>query len=486
MTSTWEAVIGLEVHAELATRTKIFCGCPTTFGQPPNSQVCPVCAGLPGALPVLNAEAVRMAALAGMALGGSVADRSRFDRKNYFYPDLPRGYQISQLAMPIVSGGHLDLPLAEGPKRIRLIRIHLEEDAGKLVHHGASGLAGATHSLVDLNRAGVPLIEIVSAPDLKSAEEARLYLQELRLVLVTLGVNDGRLEEGSLRCDANVSVRPAGTDALGTRVEIKNLNSFKFLQKAIDSEIQRQIRRIEAGEPIVQETRLWQEEKGTTVSMRSKEDAADYRYFPDPDLPDVVLDDAWRATISGRLPELPAARRERGVAAGLSRSEAYQLAGDPALWSLLEAVVGHGTSLRDAARWLLGEGLGCLADAGLDAEAVLDRAGGFAKLIELVRAKRLAAPSFRKLVRDVLLEGAEPETLAHERGLWLEPDDGSAACLVDEVLRGLPDQVAQWRSGKHQVRGFLMGQVLRALKGKGDPATVGPLVDRWLETPTSD
>lgn len=480
MTAGWEAVIGLEVHAELATRTKIFCGCTTTFGQEPNTQVCPVCAGMPGALPVLNGEAVRLAARAGLALGGTVARQSRFDRKNYFYPDLPKGYQISQLALPVVSEAHLDIPHEEGSRRIRIVRIHLEEDAGKLVHRGAAGLAGSTHSLVDLNRAGVPLIEIVSAPDLHTAEEARLYLQELRLVLLTLGVNDGRLEEGSLRCDANVSVRRTGETALGTRVEIKNLNSFRFLQKAIESEIQRQVRRLEAGDPIVQETRLWQEEKGVTVSMRSKEDAADYRYFPDPDLPDVLLEDAWIAEVARNLPELPEARRSRALAAGLSRPEARQLAGDPALWTLLEAVMDQGIPMRDAARWLLGEGLACLADAEQGPDTVLTNAPGFARLVALVVERHIAAPAFRKLVREVLIDGAAPDALAQARGFWLEPDDGSAARIVDEVLRGLPEQVGQWRAGKVQVRGFLMGQVLRALKGQGDPSVVGPLVDSWL------
>ncbi|MEB3298434.1 MAG: Asp-tRNA(Asn)/Glu-tRNA(Gln) amidotransferase subunit GatB [Candidatus Sericytochromatia bacterium] len=480
MKAGWEAVIGLEVHAELATRTKIFCACPTAFGQPPNAQACPVCAGLPGALPVLNAEAVALAARTGLALGGKVAPCSRFDRKNYFYPDLPKGYQISQLALPIVSGAYLDLPLDEGTRRIRIDRIHLEEDAGKLVHRGASGLAGATHSLVDLNRAGVPLVEIVSAPDLRSAEEARLYLQELRLVLLTLGVNDGRLEEGSLRCDANVSVRRTGTRQLGTRVEIKNLNSFRFLQRAIETEIQRQIQRLEEGESVLQETRLWKEERGMTISMRSKEDAADYRYFPDPDLPDVVLDMAWLEAIARDMPELPAARRAKAMEGGLSVAESGQIAADPGLWNLFVSVTGHGPTMRETARWLLGEGLACLSGQELAPESVSAQAAGFARLILMVRDRRLAAPAFRRLVKEVLVDGADPEALARAQGLWLEPDDGKAARIVDEVLRGLPDQVTQWRQGKQQVRGFLMGQVMRALQGQGDPTTVGPLVDAWL------
>ncbi|MBU6430233.1 MAG: Asp-tRNA(Asn)/Glu-tRNA(Gln) amidotransferase subunit GatB, partial [Cyanobacteria bacterium REEB65] len=306
--STYEPVIGLEVHAELLTRTKLFCGCAARFGGPPNTDVCPICAGMPGVLPVLNEKVVRFAIMTGLALHCEIAPRCKFDRKNYFYPDLPKGYQISQYDQPICRNGYLDVPIGDRLVQVRIGRAHMEEDAGKLVHVGAASLAGADYSLVDLNRAGVPLLEIVSEPDLRSSEEAKAYLAELRQVLVALGVNDGRLEEGSLRCDANVSVRRAGAAELGTRTEIKNLNSLRFLQRAIDAEIDRQVRILEGGGTVVQETRLWNEEKQATYAMRSKEEASDYRYFPEPDLVPLVISPGWIAEIRGQMPELPAAK----------------------------------------------------------------------------------------------------------------------------------------------------------------------------------
>jgi aspartyl-tRNA(Asn)/glutamyl-tRNA(Gln) amidotransferase subunit B len=477
-----EAVIGLEVHVELSTATKLFCGCPNEFGAEPNTHVCPVCLGLPGSLPVLNRRVVDYALRLGEAMHFTVPPESIFHRKNYFYPDMPKDYQVSQYDEPICVDGWLDI---DG-ERVGIERAHMEEDTGKTVHVGGGGrIHDADHSLVDYNRAGVPLMEIVSRPDIRSAEQARAYVTELRGVLQAVGVSDVKMEEGSMRVDANVSVRPAGTDTLGTKVEIKNMNSLRSLGRAIDHEIDRQIEALGAGETIVQETRHWDEGGGITHGMRSKEASNDYRYFPEPDLVPVAPGDDMRAAARAAVPELPAARRARFVADwGISEHDARVLVEHPELADYAEAAVAAGAPGKDVANWCTGDVLGYLNESGLSPEVLPLAPDGLAELIGLVADGTLSRAMAKDVLDECLHEPKRPKQVVEERGLAQVSDEGELGSVIDEVLDANPEVVAELRGGddkvKKQKRGFLFGQVMKATDRKADTAAVNRLLDQKL------
>jgi aspartyl-tRNA(Asn)/glutamyl-tRNA(Gln) amidotransferase subunit B len=480
--SGYEAVIGLEVHVELSTATKLFCGCPNEFGAEPNTHVCPVCLGLPGSLPVLNRRVVDYALRLGEAMHFTVPAESIFHRKNYFYPDMPKDYQVSQYDEPICVDGWLEI---DG-ERVGIERAHMEEDTGKTVHVGGGGrIHDADHSLVDYNRAGVPLMEIVSRPDIRSAEQARAYVGELRGVLQAVGVSDVKMEEGSMRVDANVSVRPAGTEALGTKVEIKNMNSLRSLGRAIEFEIDRQVGALETGDRIVQETRHWDESAGITHGMRSKEESNDYRYFPEPDLVPVAPGDDMRAAARAAVPELPAARRARFVADwGVSEHDARVLVEHPALADYAEAAVASGAPGKDVANWCTGEVLGYLNESGLSPQVLPLAPDGLAELIALVGDGTLSRAMAKDVLDECLQEPKRPKQVVEERGLAQVSDEGEIGVVVDEVLDANPDAVAEYRAGDEKVqkkkRGFLFGQVMQKTDRKADPATVNRLLDEKL------
>lgn len=479
---TWEAVIGLEVHVELATATKLFCSCANEFGAEPNTNVCPVCLGLPGSLPVLNERVVEFALRLGEAFEFSVPPTSIFHRKNYFYPDMPKDYQVSQYDAPICVDGTL---VVDGTA-IGMERAHMEEDTGKSLHVGGSGrIADADHSLVDYNRAGVPLMEIVSRPEIHSAEQARGYVSELRGVLGTIGVSDVKMEEGSMRVDANVSIRPVGSDELRTRVEIKNMNSLRSLGRAIDYEIARQIETYETGERIVQETRHWDEDAGVTHGMRTKEGSEDYRYFPEPDLVPVAPDDAMRAAARASIPELPAARRARLVAEwGIADHEAEVLLGEPGLADYAEAVVAAGAPGRDATNWTVGAIQGFLNESGLTPATLPLPPDALAELIGLVADGTLNRKLATEVLDVALADGKRPKQIVEERGLAQVSDAGALGALVDGILAANADAVAEYRAGDDKVkkkkRGFLMGEAMKASKGSGDPKVLNQLLDEKL------
>lgn len=482
MTPTYEAVIGLEVHVELATATKIFCGCPAAFGGEPNTRVCPVCLGLPGSLPVLNEEVLQHALRAGLALQGQIARQTKFDRKNYFYPDLPKGYQISQYDQPIMEHGCLEIETEQGPRRIGITRLHLEEDAGKLVHQGSANLAGSRASRVDLNRAGVPLCEIVSEPDLRTPEEARLYMQELRNLLVALGVTDGRMEEGSLRCDVNVSIRPVGAATLGTRTELKNLNSFRAVQKALEYEIARQIDVVTRGERVVLETRTWSEERGVTLSMRSKEEAHDYRYFPEPDLENLTIAEATLDQIRSSLPELPAQVRARYVReVGLSAYDAAVLTDLPELGHFFDAAIAGSSHPKEIANWLMGDVMAHLNSSKLTLAEVPLQPAQLARLVELIATQVISGKIAKSVLAAMLKTGNDPEPLVRELGLTQISDEASLQESVRQVLAANPGQVADYHGGKTQVIGWLVGQVMKQTQGRARPDTVNRLIRQELE-----
>jgi aspartyl-tRNA(Asn)/glutamyl-tRNA(Gln) amidotransferase subunit B len=466
--SDFEAVIGLEIHAQLLTASKIFCGCSAAFGAAPNTHICAVCLGLPGALPVLNRAAVDDAVRAALALGCAIHERSIFARKNYFYPDLPKGYQISQYEQPLATGGLL--------AGVRITRVHMEEDAGKSLHEGFVDSDRKTH--VDFNRSGVPLIEIVTEPDLRSAADAAEFFSRLRAILVWLDVNDGNMEEGSLRCDANVSVRRSGEAALGTKAEVKNLNSFRFLQKALEHEIARQIDVVSSGERVVQETRLWDAAAGRTVSMRSKEEAHDYRYFPDPDLPPVVVDAARVEAIKSTMPELPDARRRRFVEEyALSAYHAGQLTQSRALADYFEAAVTAGAAPQSASNWITGTLAARLHDAGIEIGTSPVDPARLAGLINEVDAGRINGTTAKTIVLDKMWTSAAAaaDIIAGE-GLAQVDDESEIAAMIAHVLAANADAVAQYRRGKTTTFGFLVGQVMKAAKGKADPKRVNALL----------
>jgi aspartyl-tRNA(Asn)/glutamyl-tRNA(Gln) amidotransferase subunit B len=471
----YEPVIGLEVHVQLGTRTKIFCGCPTGFGAAPNTNVCPVCLGLPGALPVLSREAVELAMKAGMALNCAIRPLSRFARKNYFYPDLPKGYQISQYSEPICEHGKLTLPSG---KTVRILRIHLEEDAGKNVHpaHGSGG----SESLVDLNRAGVPLIEIVSEPDIDNSQEASDYLKALRAVLIYLGINDGNLEEGSLRCDANVSVKPLGATQLGTRTELKNMNSFRFLRQAIDYEIARQSELLRSGGRVVLETRTYDPQTGQTRALRSKEEAHDYRYFPEPDLPVLRVDEPWIARVQSQLPELPQARAGRYTKAGVGAAEAQMLTDERELADFFDLTAPLTKDAAKLARRIVNEFQGALREAGLTLAEQKATPGDVAELLALVDSGELSSSASKDVLLEMVKTGRPPRAIADAKGLRQVSDEGSTLAAVETVLARSTAEVERYRAGKVQLLGFFVGQVMKEMKGKGNPALIGELVKKKL------
>jgi aspartyl-tRNA(Asn)/glutamyl-tRNA(Gln) amidotransferase subunit B len=470
----YEAVIGLEVHAQLLTHSKAFCGCPTDYGAPPNTQVCPVCLGLPGALPVLNGEAVSMAVRTALALSCAIRTTSRFARKNYFYPDLPKGYQISQYDEPFSERGHLDIEVGGASRRIGITRVHMEEDAGKNVHH-------AHASVVDLNRAGVPLVEIVGEPDLRSAAEAAEYLRTLRDVLVFIGVNDGNLEEGSFRCDANVSIRPAGETKLGTRVELKNINSFRFVEKAIAHEIARQAVVLDGGGRIVQETRGWKEDTGTTFSLRSKEEAQDYRYFPDPDLPPLVLDDTYVERVRAAVPELPRAKRERFVAdMGLTPYAAQVLTGHPRIAAFFEETATlHGQPTR-VANFVQSEILRDVTSHGLQATIPVSPRQ-LAQLLSLVDAGTISGKQAKEVYVKVAGSERMPADVVAELGMQQVSDAGAIEDVCRRVIAENPKQAAELRGGKASLMGFFVGKVMKETGGSANPKLVNVALKKILE-----
>ena len=478
----YEPVIGLEIHAQLQTRTKIFCGCSTRFGAPPNTNVCPVCLGFPGVLPVLNRTVVDYAIRAGLAVGCRINTRSIFARKNYFYPDLPKGYQISQYEEPLASEGVLEFQGASGPRRIGITRIHLEEDAGKSLHEGLPDSHRKTS--VDYNRSGVPLIEIVSEPDLRSAADAAEFFSRFRAILVWLGVNDGNMEEGSLRCDANVSVRPAGTTTLGTKAEVKNLNSFRFLQKALEYEIARQIELLESGGRVVQETRLWDAAAGETISMRSKEEAHDYRYFPEPDLPPLVVEEARVARIRAEMPELPDARRQRFVTAlALPEYDAAQLTQSREVADYFEGAVKAGAAPKQASNWIMGELARALNDTRAEISASPVPPERLAELLGLIEKGTISGAIAKGVFETMFRTGRGADDIVRAEGLTQIDDEGQIVGLIDGVLTQHADAVAQYRGGKASAFGFLVGQVMKATAGKANPKRVNELLKRALEQP---
>ena len=482
----YEAVIGLETHCQLKTDTKIFCNCSTEFDTPPNTNVCPVCMGMPGVLPVLNQRVLDYAVRTGLALNCEIADNSKFDRKQYFYPDLPKNYQISQYDLPIAKHGWLEIELedeAGNPirKRIGITRLHMEEDAGKLVHGGSDRLSGSAYSLVDFNRAGVPLIEIVSEPDLRSGQEAAEYAQELRRIVRYLGVSDGNMQEGSLRCDVNISIRPLGQKEFGTKVEIKNMNSFSAIARAIDYEIKRQTEVLDSGGTLIQETRLWEEGAQKTIGMRSKEGSSDYRYFPEPDLtPIEVLPEqleVWRS----QLPELPAQKRHRyETELGLSAYDTRVLTDDHGITQYFEATLAAGAQPKQAANWIMGDITGYLNNENLKIEQIALTPAHLAELMTLIEANTISGKIAKDLLPELLTQGGSPQALVDAKGLTQISDTAAIEALIDEILNENPEKLEQYRNGKTKLQGFFMGQVMQRTDGRADPKATNQLLAKKL------
>lgn len=474
---TWETVIGLETHVELATKTKIFCGCTTAFGGAPNTHCCPVCTGMPGTLPVLNRAVLDFAVKAGLALGCSITKYSKFDRKNYFYPDLPKAYQISQLYLPICHDGAVPIQTAAGDKTVRIHEIHMEEDAGKLVHD-----PWIDQTRADYNRCGVPLIEIVTEPDFRTADEVIAYLEKLKETLQYLGVSDCKMQEGSLRCDVNLSVRPLGSAELGTRTEMKNLNSFKAIARAIDYEAKRQIELIEEGRRVVQETRRWDENKDATYAMRSKENAQDYRYFPEPDIPPIELTDEYLDGVRAAQPELAEEKRARYQAQyGLPEYDCKMLTSDKTLADFFEAAVALGTAPKQAANWIMGEVLGALGERGMEPRDMKLTAPTLARLIALVAEGRLNRNTAVKVFAAVFDDDGDVDAYVAAHGLEQVRDTGLVSEAVERVLAANPQSVADFKGGREKAFGFLVGQTMRELRGKADPKLVNAALRRRLE-----
>ena len=477
----YEPVIGLEIHAQLQTRTKIFCGCSTAFGAPPNSHVCPVCLGMPGALPVLNRAAVDHAIKAALALGCDIQPLSIFARKNYFYPDLPKGYQISQYERPLALRGGLEISVDGQAKHVGLTRIHMEEDAGKSLHDGFPDSDRRTY--IDYNRSGVPLIEIVTEPDMRSAAEAAEFFERLRDILVWIGVNDGNMEEGSLRCDANVSVRPAGRETFGTKAEVKNLNSFRYLEKALEYEIDRQVDLLESGGRVMQETRLWDSAAGRTLSMRSKEEAHDYRYFPEPDLPPLVVDEARIGGVRQTMPELPEARRQRFVAAyGLPAYDAGVLTASAGLADYFEKVAAASGNAKAASNWVMGELLRTMKDRGVDIAHVPLRPDALAGLIALVEKGTISNAIAKEVFTKMYDTGRSADGIVAAEGLAQNSDEGALLAIVRDVIAKNADAAAQYRAGQQKTFGFLVGQVMKGSGGKANPKLANELLRRELQS----
>jgi aspartyl-tRNA(Asn)/glutamyl-tRNA(Gln) amidotransferase subunit B len=475
----YEAVIGLEVHVQLATKTKIFCSCPVEFGAPPNTNVCPVCLGLPGALPVLSRQAVELAIGAALALRCRVNSFSRFARKNYFYPDLPKGYQISQYDQPLAEHGYLDIFTSSGKKRIGITRLHMEDDAGKSLHEGFKDSDRYTY--VDLNRSGTPLIEIVSEPDMRSPEEAYAYLSELKQIMQYIGVSDCDMEKGQLRCDANVSVRLRGATKFGTKAEVKNLNSFRFLKMALEHEIERQIQILESGGQVVQETRLFNPDTGETAGMRSKEQAHDYRYFPEPDLVPLRVSEHWLHKVRHSLPELPQDRRDRFVKEyGLREYDAQVLTLTRAIGDYFEAAVKAGGDARLTANWVTVDLMGLLKAAGKDISESPVPPEHLGELVALIAKGDLSGKLAKEILPKMFETGESAAAIMDREGLRQISDTAALEKIIDEVLAANPKQVAQYRSGKTAVLGFFVGQVMKASRGQANPAAVNELLKRKL------
>jgi len=475
----YEAVIGLEVHAQLLTASKIFCGCSTRFGEAPNSQTCPVCLGLPGVLPVLNKKAVEFAIRTALAVRGSIAAHSVFARKNYFYPDLPKDFQISQYELPLSTGGFVEINNNGIARRVRIRRVHLEEDAGKLLHAGT--MDRAEYSLVDFNRCGVPLIEMVTEPDLRTPEAAAEFLKEFRTILQYLGVSQGNMEEGNLRCDANVSVRPAGSSELGVKTEVKNMNSFKNVQRALEYEIERQIRLLKSGQPIVQETHLWDATQGITLPMRGKEEAHDYRYFPEPDLVPLEISPAWVEEIAASLPEFPAERRQRFVQVyGLPEYDAAVLTASKALADFFEECTHRHRDVKLVSNWIMSELLGYLNREGKEITESPVTPAQLAGLLKLIQEGVISGKIAKVVFEEMYQTGKSPEAIIREKGLIQITDQEELGRIVDQVLAENPGPVSDFRGGKEKALTALVGAVMRATKGKANPQLVNDLLREKL------
>ena len=473
----YEVVIGLEVHAQLKTKSKIFAPDGTEFGQEQNTQTSPITLGMPGVLPVLNKEVVNMGILTGLALNCEIPNHCKFDRKQYFYPDLPKGYQISQYDEPICVNGYIDI----NGKRIGITRAHLEEDAGKLVHAGADGLAGSSYSLVDLNRAGTPLLEIVSEPDMRSSDEARAYMEELRSIVRYIGVCDGNLEEGSMRCDANISIMPKGSDKFGTRAEIKNVNSFSALQRAIEYEIDRQIEIVEEGGEVVQETRLWDDNARETRSMRGKEDAHDYRYFPEPDLMPLEISREWVESIREKMPELPSQKRQRYMDLGLSEYDANVIVEQMGLALFFDEVLKLGATPKIAVNFIMGEITAYLKEEHIEITDTKLTPDNLAELISLIEKGTISNNIGKQIILEMMKDGKKASQIVEEKGLSQISDEGAIKEIVQKIVNDNPEQVAAYKGGKVQLLGFFVGQVMKETKGRANPKTVNELIKSELD-----
>lgn len=472
----YEAVIGLEVHAQMLTDTKIFCGCSTKFGSEPNTQTCPVCIGMPGVLPVLNRKVLEFAIKTGLATNCKISLYSRFARKNYFYPDLPKGYQISQYELPICEHGYIEIIIDGNAKKIGITRIHMEEDAGKNIHEG-----GGSFSFVDLNRAGVPLMEIVSEPEIRSPREAVEYMKKLRTILRYLGVCDGNMEQGSLRCDANVSIRPFGQKELGVKAEIKNINSFKFVEKALDYEIKRQIKVLDDGGKIIQETRLWDSSRGITESMRGKEEAHDYRYFPEPDLVPITVDQKWIEGIKTSLPELPDIKRERFVSEyGLPANDADFLAYDKPVADWFEGSVNFGGQPKNVANWMMGDLMKLLNEESRPIEECPLKPEQLVEMLKLMDNGTISGKIAKTVFEEMYKTGKNAEVIVREKGLVQISDTGAIEQAVDDVIAKNPAEVERFKAGEEKLTGFFVGQVMKLTKGKANPQMVNELLREKL------
>ena len=478
MTREYETVIGLEVHVELATKTKIFCGCTTAFGGAPNTHTCPVCTGMPGSLPVLNKQVVEYAMAVGLATNCNITRHCKFDRKNYFYPDNPQNYQISQLYLPICRDGYVEIETEEGSKKVGIHEIHMEEDAGKLIHDEDTNC-----SLVDYNRSGVPLIEIVSEPDMRSAEEVIAYLEKLRLIIQYLGASDCKLQEGSMRADVNLSVREVGAKGYGTRTEMKNLNSFRAIARAIAGERSRQIALLEAGEAVIQETRRWDDAKETSYAMRSKEDAQDYRYFPDPDLTPVYISDAWIEEVKGRQPELRTEKMKRYKEEfDIPDYDIEIITGSKHMADIFEACVAICNQPKKVSNWLMVETLRLLKEKEMDAEDIRFSPENLAKLIGLTEQKVINSTVAKEVFEVMFENDTDPVKYVEEKGLKTVNDEGALRKTIEEVIAANPQSVEDYKNGKDKAIGFLVGQTMKAMKGKADPASVNALLKELLNS----
>ncbi len=473
----YEVVIGLEVHAELSTKSKIYCSCTTEFGGEPNTHACPICTGMPGVLPVLNKKVVEYAVRAGLATNCRIAEYSKQDRKNYFYPDLPKAFQTSQYDLPLCSNGYIDIEVDGKTKRIGITRIHIEEDAGKLMHDEWD-----TASLIDYNRCGVPLIEIVTEPDMRSAQEVRVFLENLKAILQYIDVSDCKMQEGSLRADINLSVRPVGQKELGTRTEMKNLNSFKAIVRAVEGEAKRQIEVLESGGTVIQETRRWDDAKGVSYAMRSKEEAHDYRYFPEPDLMPIVVDEKWKQEIKDSLPELPEARKKRYINEyGLPEYDASILTASKALADFFEDAVKNTDNAKAVSNWIMGDLLRMLKEKEMEAEQIPFPGAYLAKLVTLIDKGTISGTIAKKVFEKMFSQGKDPEVIVKEEGLEVVSDESALVAVVKKVIENNPQSVADYKGGKEKAFGFLVGQAMKETKGKANPQLINKILKEELE-----